>query len=121
MVYAHFRTIINTYHNNHSVSLGADPPNQITIWQLILSPQALKNLKSPSLKTKSLDNSNIFHMFNNNILISQQPTKSFFNSMLCYSSDLAEPNCHKTKSFYKLFFDEKHRSPQAIIYGRDRL
>ena len=41
-----------------------------------LSPEVLKNLISCPRQTKSPDNSNLLLMFNNNILISEQPAKT---------------------------------------------
>ena len=40
-----------------------------------LSPQAMKNVISPPMHTKSSDNFNVLHMFNNNTYtVSEQPT-----------------------------------------------
>ena len=41
-----------------------------------LSPEVLKNLISCPRQTKSPDNSNLLLMFNNNIMISEQPAKT---------------------------------------------
>ena len=68
------------------------PLKQTTTKQFFLSPQALKNLASLPKQTKSLDNSNILHAFNNNSL------QTHLNSQLCYSCDLIEPKCNKTKN-----------------------
>ena len=45
--------------------LGTDPPNQIITQQFFGAP-GTKKLISPPEQTKSPDNSNMFHIFNNN-------------------------------------------------------
>ena len=68
MLVLHVIHVIPLYRNDfHSISLGTDFPTQTTNHQFFLSPQALKNLISPPRQTKSPDNSNVLHMFNNNI------------------------------------------------------
>ena len=49
---------------DRSVSLGIDHPSKPQPSNFFLSPQVRKNF-SPLKETKSPDNSNIFHMFNN--------------------------------------------------------
>ena len=67
--------------SHHSVSLGTDPPLANTIQQFFSVPQTLKNLAIPPRSTKSPDNSNVLHMFNNNNTYNdfQQLTSKWFN------------------------------------------
>ena len=69
---------------NLSFSLGTDSSKVNNNPAIFLSPEALKDSANSPRKTKSLDNSNILHMFNN-------------NSLQQHISDLTEPKCHKTK------------------------
>ena len=50
----------------HNISLGTGPPSKPQPSIFFCLPQALKNL-SPPRQTKSPNNSNMLHMFNNNI------------------------------------------------------
>ena len=51
----------------------------------------------PPRQTKSPDNSNVLHMFNNNTF-TEQPT-NMSHSKLHFSSDLRKPKCPETKLF----------------------
>ena len=49
----------------NSANLGTDPPSKSKPSNFFVWPQALKNLASPPRQTKSPDDSNMLHMFNN--------------------------------------------------------
>ena len=58
--------VISRMKRVHSVNLGTDPSLANHNPAISSVPQALENLLSPPRQTKSPDNSNVLHVFNNN-------------------------------------------------------
>ena len=80
-----------------SVSLGTDPPSKPQPSYFFYPPDIDKLTKShPPKQTKSPQNSNMLHMFNNNIYTDIK-TAYKHDLIPSYFSDLTELKYHKTK------------------------
>ena len=89
-----------------SASLGTNPSKQTTTQQFFSSspppPQTPKNLASPHRQTKSPDNSNMLHMFNNNTCADFGAASkyvlipSYVIQVIQQNQNVTKPNCIKS-------------------------